>query len=163
MRKALKGISGYDFVISLALFAIVYLYLFNFLPFLTTGARHSNDVLLEETMQLSNAIVKSAGYPENWTTVSSMELLGLCYYDKVTYERILDKKKLEAVTGANCSDLKPKTTTNLNFAFEITTRYGTYSCTATIPQTARIMQRTAYVFDGYASTPAVVKVYTWLP
>jgi len=157
----LKGIAGYDFVISLALFAIIYLYLFNFMPFLTTGSRSSTDILLEETRQLSDEIVKSAGYPENWTSINNMEKLGLCYYNKLTYENILDEKKIEEIAGVNCSDLETKTITNMKFAIEIKTQTGPYCCPASIPPKARVMQRTAYVFDGYASTPALVKVYTW--
>ena len=155
-----KGNTDFDFILSIALFSIAYVSIFTFLPYITLSSSDQSDFILHESDYLSTILVKSPGYPKNWTDINNVVKLGFSYYDNTYYPNILDYKKIESLTGVTCNSLRTKTEIDLNFSINIKADIS-YNCTGTIPDYARRIDRTAYTFNGTHYIPTVFQLYTW--
>ncbi len=158
----MKAAVDYDFILSIVLFSIIYVYLFTFFPFLTTGAKDVSDELLTEANYLSEVIVKSPGYPKNWTNISEVELFGLAYYNQTYYPNLISIEKTKALNQTNCSELWSKQFTTVAYAVRVKTSSDEYSCIGDIPSSARKIERYACLKDNYSCIPCIMEVYSWL-
>ena len=161
-----KGVLNIDFIVAFILFIVVYFSIFQSMLFFSIGSREAPDELLMESRYFSDILVKSGGYPKNWTEISpiSLEYLGFAYYNRTTYPNILDKKKVEELTSQNCLDLLEYTDLTINFIVIIETEKGiSYGCIAAVgsPSDVRTIERVVYLFDGQNYTSSKLILQTW--
>jgi hypothetical protein len=158
----MKGDMNIDFVMGVVLFVSVYAIIYIQLPSSTVSFRQTPDPLTTASYYFSDVIATTPGIPANWTTVGEMTRIGLAYGTNFTsYPNIIDIKKAAAIDGQACSSLKAKTTITLNFAIIVNSNFRNYSCTATIPKVARLIERMGYLKNGTAYSPATIKTWTW--
>lgn len=158
----MKGDMNIDFVMAIILFVSVYAVLYTLLPSATIGFKKTPDPLATASYYFSDVLVTTPGIPANWSTVASMTRLGLAYGTNATsYPNIIDARKIGAIDGQSCGSLKAKVDITLNFSIAIETNSRNYSCTATIPKVARLIERVGYVKNNTAYLPAKIKVWTW--
>jgi len=158
----MRGDLNIDFVMAIILFVSVYALLYTLLPSATISFKKTPDPLATASYYFSDILMTTPGIPINWTTVNEVSRLGLAYGNNVTiYPNILDAKKVGAIDGQTCSDLKAKTSITLDFAIRVESSSRNYSCTATIPKTARLIERVGYLRNNTDYAPVKVKTWTW--
>ena len=156
----MRGSTDYDFILSIALFAVVYVSIFTFLPYMTLSSSDQQDLLFHESDYLSSVLIKSPGYPKNWTDVNNVVKLGLSYYETTYYPNILDYDKVQNLTGVTCNSLRAKSDIDLNFSINVKADYN-YNCTGSIPDYARRVDRPVQIYNGSSYEPAVFQLYVW--
>jgi hypothetical protein len=158
----MKGDINVDFVMAVILFVSVYAMLYVLLPSATISFKKTPDPLATASYYFSDVLVTTPGIPAEWTSVSGVSRLGFAYGNNVTsYANILDARKVGAIDGQACSSLKTKTDLLLDFAIQVESSSKTYSCTATIPGIARLIERPGYLKNGTAYAPIKIKIWTW--
>lgn len=158
----MKGDMNIDFVMAIILFVSVYAVLYTILPSATIGFKKTPDPLATASYYFSDVLVTTPGLPYYWNTTAGMTKLGLAYGTNVTsYPNIIDARKIGAIDGQSCISLMAKTDITLNFSIAIETTSKNYSCTATIPRIARLIERVGYVKNNTDYLPAKIKVWTW--
>jgi len=158
----MKGDINVDFVMAVILFVSVYAMLYMLLPAATISFKKTPDPLYTTGRFFSDILVTTTGIPANWTSIAELSSLGFAYGSNTTsYPNILDARKIGAIVNQNCSSLKQKTRILLDFAISIEVGSNTYSCNATIPKVARLMERVAYLKNGTNYSPAKVKIWVW--
>jgi len=158
----MKGDINVDFVMAVILFVSVYAMLYVLLPSATISFKKTPDPLATASYYFSDVLVTTPGIPAEWTSVSGVSRLGFAYGNNVTsYANILDARKVGAIDGQACSNLKTKTDLLLDFAIQVESSSKTYSCTATIPGIARLIERAGYLKNGTVYSPIKIKIWTW--
>jgi len=136
--------------------------LYVLLPAATISFKKTPDPLATTSYYFSDVLVTTPGIPAEWTSVSGVSRLGFAYGNNVTsYANILDARKVGAIDGQACSNLKTKTDLLLDFAIQVESSSKTYSCTATIPGIARLIERAGYLKNGTVYSPIKIKIWTW--
>ncbi len=158
----MKGDMNIDFVMAIILFVSVYAVLYTVLPSATIGFKDTPDPLATASYYFSDVLVTTPGIPANWSTTAGMTRLGLAYGTNATsYPNIIDARKIGAINGQSCISLMVKTDITLNFSIAVETSSRNYSCTATVPRIARLIERVGYVKNNTDYLPAKIKIWTW--
>ena len=162
-EKKRKGSVDYDFILSIGLFAIAYVSLFTLLPYINSTSITTQDNLIQEANYLSSILIKTPGYPKNWTSTSDVYSLGFCYYDNTSYyPNIIDLNKVKALTSVSCSSLQEKTEVKTSFAINLKLNNGTsYNCTGSVPDKARLIERKVMVNANKIYMPGKIELYMW--
>ncbi len=158
----MKGDINVDFIMAIMLFISVYAMLYILLPSSTIDFKKTSDPLATASYYFSDVLATTPGIPAYWNTTADVSRLGLAYgTNSTSYPNIIDARKIGAIDGQSCSILKSKTDLLLDFAIQVESSSKTYSCTATIPVTARLIERVGYLKNGTAYTPVKIKTWTW--
>ena len=158
----MKGNMDVDFVMAVILFVSVYGLLYTLLPSATISFRNMGDPLGPASQYFADVLVTTPGIPPVWNSTANVNKLGFAYGNNISsYSNIIDAAKFTAINGVSCSTLKPKTDITLDFAIQIETSRINMSCTATIPKTARLIERLGYLKNGTNYDAAKIKIWTW--
>ena len=157
-----RGDVNFDFSIALVLFMIVYAGLFSSLPSATTSFQKNRDALATSTVFLTESLVAAPGIPKNWTTFDENQKLGLAFYNSTFFPNVIDVDKALQLSLRNCSEWYNKTTVTLEFKIAVINNTASvFECNNTVPRTARITDRMAFLKNASAYTPVTLRVYTW--
>lgn len=156
----MKGDIDFDFILSIVLFLIIYIIIFQTISFLTLGARETPDIYSMEIVQLSEQFMKSAGSPEIWD-LANVTKLGFAYYNESCKQNILDYNKIILINNTDCSNLTEKTATTVKFNIKFETNNYVLNCSNAPKSTARIVERSGMVYDGNTYEPIKMRLYVW--
>jgi len=158
----MKGNLDVDFVMAIILFVSVYGLLYTLLPSATISFRNMADPLNPASQYFADVLVATPGIPPTWNSLANVNKLGLAYGNNVSsYANIIDATKVAAINNQLCSSLESKTDITLDFAIQIETSRASLGCNATIPKTARLIERIGYLKNGTNYDPAKIKIWTW--
>lgn len=168
----MRGNLNFDFVIALAMFATAYMLVFSSISPFAMGFRAYRDPVESDARYLSDMLLSQPGVPETWSAIEGENVrLGLSLYNRTNYQNIIDLKKAKAIGAAQCSSLKPRSDSSLNFKIRIETDTGgPYECAGDVPKGARLITRSAKVARINASTSkpvmeynqSLVKIWVWM-
>jgi len=158
----MKGYMDVDFVLAVILFVTVYSLLYTMLPSMTISFRETPDPIATTSAYFSDELMFTPGIPANWTTLGQATRLGLTYGTRtISYPNILDINKIASIDGQDCATLRAKTDVTLNFVIIVESSVHNYSCSRTLPATARLIERVGYVKNSTNYYPAKMKLWTW--
>jgi hypothetical protein len=137
-----KGVLPYDFAVAMILFTSVYAAIFISLPSISAVSKKFQDPFYSNAFHLSESFISNKGS-------------GLISVRR----NIFEIDKAVALNNSLCTDIKTDITKNFKLSIETST--VTYGCNATVPATARLVERSIYIKDGLSYTPAKLRVWVW--
>ncbi|MBS3060647.1 MAG: hypothetical protein J4432_04020 [DPANN group archaeon] len=161
-----RGNYNFDFIIALAFFLGFYATIFTILPYYEVQPTIIEDPLKEESAYLEHVLIRTPGYPSNWTTLSEVQRIGLAVENETIEYGILDSNKVLAINAQDCSALQHLSGITTNFKIRIETGSTSYECNTSISGAARYLEKPVSIREDNATAMTVAyetgKIRIWI-